>query len=278
MRPAAFAFSRPTNLAEALRALAGGAVPLAGGQSLLAAMRLRQSEPAHLVDLMRVAELDADIVFSDTQVTIGALVTHRQLLNDRRVQAALPWLIEAAQALGDVQVRNLGTVLGNVCWADSRANMAVALLASDAVVMAVSPARPAVTERIPLGAFFTGFRRTALDGRLATAIEVPRLHAARGTYREFSRQRQDLALVNVCVVRARDLVRIAVGGIDPVPVRLAAVEAAVTDGDGAALERTLTASLAPAAHAPIADQHGSAEYKLALARTLIQRATAALGA
>jgi len=278
MRPAAFAFSRPTHLADALRALAAGAVPLAGGQSLLAAMRLRQSEPAHLVDLTRVAELDADIVFSDTRITIGALVTHRQLLSDPRLQAELPWLVEAAQALGDVQVRNLGTVLGNVCWADSRANMAVALLASDAVVMAVSPARPTSVERIPLTDFFTGFRRNALDGRLATAIEVPRVAAARGTYREFSRQRQDLALVNVCVVRASGAVRIAVGGIDPVPVRLATVEAAAADGDGSALERALATSLAPAQRAPIADQHGSTAYKLELARTLLRRAAAALGA
>lgn len=278
MRPAAFTYSRPTTLAETLRAVAAGAVPLAGGQSLLAAMRLRHSEPDALVDLARVAELDADIVFSDTRVTIGALVTHRQLLNDSRMQAELPWLVEAAQALGDVQVRNLGTVLGNLCWADCRANMVVALLASDAVVAAVSPDRPAAIERIQLAGFFRGFRRTALDGRLAIAIEVPRCAGARGRYLEFSRQRQDLALVNVCAVRADNAVRIAVGGIDPVPVRLQSVEAALTAGDASALERALTAGLAPAAHAPIADQHGSAAYKLDLARTLVRRATSALGA
>lgn len=277
MRPGPFAYSRPATLHEALRALAAGAVPLAGGQSLLQAMRLRQTEPAAIVDLAGVAELSDAVTVTADRITIGARVTHRALAEHPTLTAELPWLVEAALALGDVQVRNLGTVLGNVCWADPRANMAVALLASDAVVTAVAPGAPAAVERIAIADFFTGFRTHALAGRLATTIELPRGGRGRGCYLEFSRQRQDLALVNVCVVTSDQGMRVAVGGIDPRPMRLPTVEAALARGDAAALRNLLAISLAPAQHQPIADQHGSAAFKLGLAATLVRRAVERCG-
>lgn len=267
MRPAPFALHRPATLADALAAIAAGALPLAGGQSLLPAMRLRDTEPEALVDLSGIDALDADIRIVDDRVHIGARVTHAALAADTALQAGLPWLTDAAAQIGDVQVRNLGTVLGNVCWADPRANLAVALLASDAAVIAAGADE--THSAIPLDAFFTGFRRHALDGRLAVALELPRAPGARGCYLEFSRQRQDLALVNVCAVTDANGLRIAVGGIDPTPVRLHAVE---RDGAGA-----LETALAPTRHRPIADQHGDAAYKLHLADVLVRRALTAIG-
>ncbi len=279
MRPAPFAYTRPATLADALRALANGAVPLAGGQSLLQAMRQRQLEPQAIVDISAVAELSTAVNVRDDRIVLGAGLTHRVLLEDPTIHTELPWLTEAARALGDVQIRNLGTVVGNLCWADSRANMAVALLACKAVVTAVSPARPDTVETIPIDAFLTGFRTQALVGRLATGIEISRDPQARGAYLEFSRQRQDLALCNVCVARYSDgTVRIAVGGIDPTPVRLLAVEAVVANGgDAANIEAALTHALAAERHAPIVDHHGSAAYKLGLAATLVRRALGSLG-
>ncbi len=278
MRPAPFAYTRPATLADALRALASGAVPLAGGQSLLPAMRQRLIEPQAIVDISAVAELSTAVNVRDDRIQLGAGLTHRTLLEDPTIRDELPWLTESAQALGDVQIRNVGTVVGNLCWADSRANLAVALLACEAVVMAVSPARPDVVETIPIDAFFTGFRTNALAGRLATGIEISRDPLARGTYLEFSRQRQDLALCNVCVACYSDgTVRIAVGGIDPTPVRLPAVEAVVANGgDSANVEAALAHALALARHAPLVDHHGSAAYKLGLAATLVRRALASL--
>ena len=272
MRPAAFTYTRPATLADALRALAAGAVPLAGGQSLVQAMRLRSATPRAVVDLAGVAELSDAISISDEVITIGAHVTHAALLEHALVINELPWLHEAAQALGDVQVRNLGTVLGNVCWADPRANMAVALLACDAVVTAVAPSHGELVDRIALADFFTGFRSHALNGRLATSIELRRQPGARGHYLEFSRQRQDLALVNVCVVRDKRQARVAVGGIDPMPVRLPEVEAAIVSGDRTDIMNALHENLTRGRHAPIVDHHGSDEYKLGLAVTLIKRA------
>lgn len=268
MRPAAFEFLRPRTIDEALLAIARGAQPLAGGQSLLAAMRLRDVEPAALIDLDAIDDLDGELRLEDAHLHIGAHVTHRQLVEHAEIANELPWLCDAARQLGDVQVRNLGTVLGNVCWADPRANLAVALLASDASVIAAGP--DGARERIGLAEFFTGFRRNALGHRLAVALVVPRHAGARGTYLEFSRQRQDLALVNVCVVRQGELMRIAVGGIAAVPVRLQRVE----DAGASALDSTLTT----AHYTPIADQHGDADYKLHLARVLVRRALMASGA
>jgi len=267
MRPATFVLHRPATLADALAALAAGAQPLAGGQSLLPAMRLRDAEPGALIDLTGVDALDADIRVTGAHVRIGARVTHATLAGDASIRADLPWLADAAAQIGDVQVRNLGTVLGNVCWADPRANMAVALLASDATVIAADADE--TCSAIPLDEFFTGFRRHALDRRLAIALTLPRASGARGCYLEFSRQRQDLALVNVCTVAGANGLRVAVGGIDATPVRLRAVECNGADA--------LAAALDPARHRPITDQHGDAAYKLHLAGVLVRRALAAIG-
>jgi CO/xanthine dehydrogenase FAD-binding subunit len=159
-----------------------------------------------------------------------------------------------------------------VCWADPRANLPVALLACDAVVRVRRPADP-VERHIPLDDFFTGFRLTALDGGLALGLEVPR-RAARGVYLEFARQRQDLALVNVCVVRAADHARVVVGGVHSRPLRLAALEARLSDMPSTATpgDDELAAAFAGLALEPPRDPYGAPEYKLGLARTLLGRA------
>jgi carbon-monoxide dehydrogenase medium subunit len=276
MRPAPFEYSRPSTLAAALVAVAGGAVPLAGGQSLLQAMRLRATEPAALVDLNGVAELSRSVGWTDATLEVGALLTHAGFLADARVAAEMPWLHAAARALGDVQVRNLGTVLGNVCWADPRANMPVALLASDAVVR-VRTLEDAAERRIPLGDFLTGFRRTALGHGLALGLEVPR-RPARGVYLEFSRQRQDLALVNVCVVRAPGHARVVVGGVHAQPLRLTALEERLARQplQEAVADATLAGLFDGLALEPVRDAHGSPDYKQHLARVLVARALRAV--
>jgi len=272
MRPAPFEYSRPASLRAALTAIANGAVPLAGGQSLLQAMRLRGAEPAELVDINAIAELSREIRFEPTSISIGALTTHAALLDQAQVASEMPWLTAAARALGDVQVRNLGTVLGNVCWADPRANMLVALLASDAVVRVRRPDDDA-ERRIPLGDFVTGFRQTALGPALAVGLEVPR-RPAHGVYLEFSRQRQDLALVNVCVVRAPGHARVVIGGVHQQPVRLTALEDLLArqplpeaPGDGA-----LAGLFDGLALDPVHDAYGTPAYKQQLARVLVGRA------
>lgn len=235
-------------------------------------MRMREIEPRQLVALAEVDELDRHIRVAAQHIRIGALVTHRELLEHDDIAREMPWLAAAAAALGDVQVRNLGTVAGNVCWADPRANMAVALLASKAVAIAVD--RDGQHEHIPLEHFFTGHRLNALGPRLLTAIEIPRQTGARGSYLEFSRQTQDLALVNVAVVAGEQGTVIAVGGIDPTPVRLPELEVVAASPSPKALQAALADSLVGALHEPPPDQFGTADYKLELAATLLRQALA----
>lgn len=281
MRPGRFRYSRPTSLAGALQAMQAGAIPLAGGQSLLQAMRLRTAEPPAVVDLGAVEELTSDIVLGETALRIGALTTHAMLSEHPAITREFSWLAEAASALGDVQVRNRGTVLGNVCWADPRANMAVALLASDAAVEIADPGASARTERIALAEFFTGFRANALGGKLAIAIEVPRVRPLPvGRYSEFSRQRQDLALVNVCLLAGpagSRYARVAVGGIHDRPIRLFKLESMIAMRDLApsALAGEIGALLDTLELAPVEDAYGTLQYKRQLARVLIQRALSA---
>lgn len=274
MRPSAFAYSRPGDVAGILHAMRGGAVPLAGGQSLLQAMRLRQIEPAALVDLGAASDLSAAIEVAQDRITIGARVTHRNMTEHAVIAAEFPWLAEAARALGDVQVRNRGTVIGNLCWADPRANWCVAMAASNAVVRCANPVQPGAAQTIAIDDFFTGFRDNALQGRLALSVELPRGDGGRGIYREFSRQRQDLALVNVCIVLGHAGARVAVGGVHHIPLRLPMIEA-LLDQEARitpALSRAIAIAFDDPGLIPLPDPHGSASYKAHLACVQLRRA------
>jgi carbon-monoxide dehydrogenase medium subunit len=276
MRPAPFEYLRPATLAEALAAMAAGAVPLAGGQSLLPALRQRDATPTALVDLAAIAELDDAIRLAGNSLYLGARVTHAALAADPVITRHCPWLAEAALALGDVQVRHRGTVVGNVCWADPRANLVVACAAMNGVVLVAAADASAAPVRLPLADFFTGFRRTALAGRLAIGLhlDLP-TGALRGCYLEFSRQRQDLALVNCCVVcdPQAGYFRVAVGGIAEVPVRLQLLEHVLAaEGPAAVTPARITAALAAITAPPFADPHAGADYRYHLARVITQRA------
>ena len=274
MRPGRFSYSRPETLEQALQAVKSGALPLAGGQSLLQALRLRTAEPAAIVDLNSVSDLNAEIRTTSEKITIGALTTHRQLIESEVISDEFPWLATAARALGDVQVRNRGTVVGNVCWADPRANLAVALLASDAVVTVTSDRSASDHERIPIADFFIGFRQNVLGPRVAISIELTRTPNAVGSYIEFSRQRQDLALCNVCVVSHDTGTAVALGGIDQRPFRLSQLEPVLRDQglSNKLLTNRIKETIAQTELKPIDDQFGTPVYKQHIAATLIERA------
>jgi len=274
VRPGPFHYLKPRSLDHALAAIAAGAVPLAGGQSLLQAMRLRATEPQAIVDISGLEELDGSVRIDGDVLVIGALTTHRHLLEHSAINAEFPWLAKAARDLGDVQVRNRGTVLGNVCWADPRANMAVALLASDARITVAGGENPGT---LPIAKFFTGFRENALRGGLATSIVLPRNGGARGSYIEFSRQRQDLALANVCVVQSDRGSAVAVGGLGQMPFRLDALENMLgrDDLDGDISHARIVQMIEALPLVPLRDHFGSVEYKTGLAATLVMRALAA---
>lgn len=269
MRPAPFELLRPTSKAEALSAMSRGAVPFAGGQTLLQAMRLGQKTPQTLVDLSGISGLSDSITQIDERILVGARVTHRQFIEHSLINQHLPWLAQAAAKIGDVQVRNLGTVLGNLCWADPRANMAVAMMAGDANVIATGDSDPESTVKIPLSEFFTGYQQNSLGSRLACGIELP-LHAnAQGVYLEFSRQPQDLALCNVCVVHDGQQWRVAVGGIAERAVRVLELEEKLSLSQNPDFLNALASN---SNFVPPIDAFGGRAFKMQLAATLIRRA------
>lgn len=270
MRPAPFELIQPTSLAEALVAMTPGSVPIAGGQSLIQALRLGTRKPTRIVDLSSIAELSDEISKTDDAIHIGAKVTHAELADHPLINTHLPWLATAAKKIGDAQVRALGTVIGNLCWADPRANMAVAMLASNATLSVTDPLLSSEQMDMPVAELFAGFQQTTLGSRIACSVKVPISPNVDGVYLEFSRQPQDLALVNVCVLTENANWRIAVGGIAARAVRLKDIEESMSiHADLRRLEHELDNN---EALQPPLDAFGDRAYKLHLAATLIQRA------
>ncbi|MEM7466182.1 MAG: FAD binding domain-containing protein [Pseudomonadota bacterium] len=269
MRPAPFELVSPKSTEEALSLLASGGVPIAGGQSLVQAMRLRERTPSVVVDIGAIPSLDAEINYQGDCLTIGAKVTHQQLAANQLVGQDFPWLAEAAYRIGDQQVRNHGTTIGNLCWADPRANMAVALLASDAEVEFLNAVSPA-PETMPISEFFSGFQQPNAQAQLVTAVKVKRNNGSLGVYSEFSRQRQDLAVVSASVLNHKDNWAVALGGMAQTPIRVAKIEERLDSIRTIADLKRILETLQEVN--PIEDSYGSRDFKVHTAATLIARA------
>ena len=261
-----FAFQRPASLADATRAAqAGGAKVLAGGQTLLASMKLRLANPETLVDLGAVSEL-VGVKREGNGLVIGAMTRHADVAANAEVQAALPALAELAGGIGDRQVRAMGTIGGSIANNDPAACYPAGALALNATIRTSS-------REIPADDFFQGLFATALqDGELITAVRFP--FARRAAYVKFKQPASRFALIGVCVAQTDAGVRVAVTG----------------GGNGVfrhtGLEQALAKSFTPDAAAAVkidpssysGDLHGSAAYRANLVSVLTQRAVAkALG-
>ncbi|RCW72947.1 FAD binding domain-containing protein [Pseudorhodoferax soli] len=261
----AFTIERPASAADAAKLAAGGARPLAGGQTLLASMKLRLADPGQLVDLGGIADLTGIKKEGDT-VVIGAMTRHLAVANSAEVQAAIPALADLAAHIGDRQVRAMGTLGGSVANNDPSACYPSAVLALGATVI--------TTQReIAADDFFTGMFSTALEeGELITAIRFP--IPKRAAYLKFKQAASRFALVGVFVAQFDSGVRVAVTG------------AATSVFRHADLEAALNKSFTPEAAAAVkidatdlnADIHASAAYRANLISVQTQRAVAkALG-
>ncbi len=257
-----FDYQRPADARAATAALQGDARFLAGGQSLVQAMRLRLSQSERLVDLGGIAALKG-IRVDGASVVIGAMTTHATVAAAPEVRKAIPALAELAGGIGDPMVRNMGTLGGSVANADPAACYPAALLALGATVQ---------TDRrsIPAEQFFTGLYETALQpGELVTGVSfpVPQLAA----YEKFRQPASRFALVGVFVAKTAGDVRVAVTGAKSHVFRAQAIEAA--------LAQAFTPEAAKAVRLPAtdinADMHGSAEYRAAMISVMASRAVAA---
>lgn len=271
MYPAKFDYVRPTSVDDAVALLArygDGAKLLAGGHSLIPAMKLRLARPAVIVDIGRIAALTG-IDEADGRITIGALATHHQIASSHLLQHKCPLLAETAAHIGDVQVRNKGTIGGSLAHADPAADYPAAVLALDAEIEAVGP-RGARTIRAE--DFFVDLLQTALaPDEIVTEIRLP-LTGSKVAYVKTEQKASGFALAGVAVVVSSAGVAVGVTGVAAKAYRARAVERALAAGP--LTPATIRSAAAHAADGvvPLGDIHASPEYRANLARVNARRA------
>lgn len=259
----AFAYSNPASLVDAAKAAAGAnAKILAGGQSLLPAMKLGLAAPETLVDLSKIPELKG-ISVSGNVVKIGAMTTHAEVAASADVQRAIPALADLAGHIGDRQVRNRGTLGGSLANNDPAACYPAAVLGLGATVHTN-------TRTIAGDDFFTGLYETALkEGEIITAVSFPVPEKA--AWQKFKQPASRFSIVGVFVSKGSQGVRVAVTGAGSCVFRAKELEAKLQGSwSGAALNGAKFS-----ADGLNSDLHGSAEYRAALIPVLAQRAVAA---
>ena len=283
MIPATFAYHRAASVDEALRMLdesGGDARLLAGGHSLLPAMKLRLDRPGAVIDISRIAELAA-IGESGSGVRIGAAATHDRIASCSLVGSRAPLVAAAAGSIGDVQVRNKGTIGGSVAHADPAADYPAALLASDAVIHVRGAGG---SRRIAATDFFVGLFTTALqDGEIVTAVEVPDQGGGGSSYQKFPHPASRFAVCGAAVSVTTDggrcaRARVALNGVAAAAFRDSGVESALegTTLDAGAVEAA--AAKAADGRELLSDLFADADYRRHLAKVFVRRAlTAATG-
>jgi len=275
MIPAAFDYVRASSLDDALARLAGGdgsTKAIAGGQSILPLMKLRLARPEMLVDIGRLAELRGVRRLDDGRVAVGALTTYDELLADELIQH-YGLLRDALPNIGDVQVRNRGTIGGSIAHADPASDMPAILLALDAEIVA----RSARGERaIAATSFFEGAFVTALEpDELITEIRLPGGGEDIGSaYRAIEQPASGYSIAGVaaCIGRRSGdrwgFCTVGVTGVGEHPYRASAVEAAVTSG------ASITDAAAHACDgiAVASDIHADREYRAHVVTVIVRRA------
>jgi aerobic carbon-monoxide dehydrogenase medium subunit len=201
MKAPNFRYIRPATLNEACRILAdadGEAVPVAGGQSLLAGLNMRLSAPKLLVDIIELKELRGHS-HAGGVVRLGALTRHAELLSSALVRAHLPLLIKAAPHIGHVAIRNRGTLGGSLAYADPAAELPACAVALGATLVIAGPAgeRTVKAEEFFKGLFETDLRA----GELIVAVQFPAVRSGTATgFAELSRRHGDFALAGLAAV------------------------------------------------------------------------------
>ena len=258
----AFDYSNPGSLADASRrAGADGAKLLAGGQSLLAAMKLGLAAPEALVDLAGIADLQG-ISLAGGLLRIGALCTHAAVAADPAVQQAIPALADLAGKIGDRQVRHRGTLGGALANNDPAACYPAAALGLGATIHTDS-------RNIAADDFFTGLYETALGaGEVITAVSFPVPEKA--GWQKFKQPASRFSIVGVFASKGSQGVRVAVTGAGACVFRAKDLEAKLANNWSAAALAGATVS----ADGFNTDLHGSAEYRAALIPVLAGRAVA----
>lgn len=261
-----FAYHKPSSVADAVKILAADpdARPISGGQTLLPALKHRLNKPSSVVDLSGIAELRG-VKREGDKLVIGAMTRHVEVAESPEVKAAIPALARLAGSIGDIQVRNRGTIGGSVANNDPAADYPSAVLALGATVVTSK-------RRIAADDFFQGMFTTALEpGELLVAVEFPIPQKA--GYAKMKNPASRYVMAGAFVARTAAGVRVAINGAGPGVFRQTA------------MEQALSANWSPDAVAGIkqdadglnSDIHGSAEYRAHLVTVMAKRAVADAG-
>jgi carbon-monoxide dehydrogenase medium subunit len=233
-------------------------------------MKQRAAAPEVLVDLADLDELRAIGFSSDGMLEIGAMVTCAQLMTSSEVEVARPILAEVAGTIADVQVRNRGTIGGNVCVSDPTNHFPVLLVALDATFTI----RGAGGERtVPADEFFRGVYMTAVgEGELLTTVNVPPTSGAGDGFAGLTIGAHGTYIVNAAATVSGDAARVAIGCVAAAPVRATAMEERLAGGDYSENAVRAGAEGLGAVLDPPSDVHGSADYRRQLAEVAAVRA------
>lgn len=280
MRPLKpFEYLEPETVGEAVQVLqtyGARAKVLAGGVDLAPGMRQRQIQPEYVVSLQKIPGLDYIEGDGQKGLRLGALTTLRSMERSPTIQKDYTLLWEAVHQIASVQVKTMGTVVGNLCVATPASDVAAALFALGAELKIASPA---AERTIPIEDFFIGVNQTSLQpGEIVTEVLVPALPPTTGSaFMNLIRTAADVSKVNVAVTltvagnTCRD-VKIALGAVAPTVVRARKAEGILK---GQKLEeRTIAEAAAAAAEEtkPITDIRSTAEYRKEMVKVLVRRA------
>jgi aerobic carbon-monoxide dehydrogenase medium subunit len=278
MYPSAFDYHRPGSVDEAIQLLQNDpeAKILAGGHSLLPIMKLRLATPTALIDLTRISDLKG-VSENGNELVIGATTTYSELMESEAVRQKLPMLVEAADQVGDVQVRNVGTIGGAIAHADPASDFPAVLLALGAKIKVVGPNGDRTIDADDC--FIDMFVTDVQPDEVVTEIRIPVPGANTGAvYEKFENPASGYAIVGVAAVVTKgsdgkaESVRAAVTGAGPVAQRLTSCESELNGQELTDENIKAAAEKATEGMDFLGDIHASEEYREHLTRVFAARA------
>jgi aerobic carbon-monoxide dehydrogenase medium subunit len=277
MYPSAFDYHRPENVSDAVKLLQDNpeAKVLAGGHSLLPMMKLRLAMPGALVDISRISDLKG-VREEGGALVIGAMTTYQELIESDVIKQKLPMLADAAEQVGDVQVRNMGTIGGACAHCDPASDFPAVVLALDAEIRTVSPSGEKTHKATE---FFVDMFTPRLEPQeVVTEVRIPNAGDIAGaTYQKFAHPASGYAIVGIAAVRTSGGdVRLAVTGSVPIATRLSSAEAEISGKDLGEANINAAAEKASDGLDFVGDIHASEEYRAHLTRVYTRRALNAI--
>jgi carbon-monoxide dehydrogenase medium subunit len=277
MIPASFDYFAPKSVAEAVSLLqqhGEDAKILAGGHSLLPAMKLRLAQPSTLIDISTIAELKG--ISAGSTLAIGAGTTYHTIATSEDVLKHCAVLAECVNQIGDIQVRNRGTIGGAIAHADPAADLPAVVLALNATVtvQGLNGSRDISADELFVSIFTTAIE----PGEILTTVTVPALGAGEGAaYAKLRHPASRYAIVGVAAYVKLDggkilAARVAVTGAGPMAIRQPATEAALIGSDGSDAAIAAAAEAAGEGDEYLGDIHASAEYRQAMVKVYAKRA------